>query len=241
MVGPLFLSSPLFLRTIDLRPQAVSIKNDSEGKEKQTTSGKKVKKNPQEDLKRELEIQKLAQIDQRVRAHELAHMAVGGQYAGAPSYSYVVGPDGKLYAVAGEVPIDLSEEPTPEATVNKMRQVIAAALAPADPSPQDYRVAAIASQKLMKALQKLAQKRLKEIYENNQGGEGNKERNLPENQNSKGVDLKDKWTEEIEDGGLEKKRKGINPTLKQIFDSYCRHCEGGLNCRFCNFRGLKGR
>ena len=103
-------------------------------------------------------------IDQKVRAHELAHMSVGGQYAGAPHYTYVRGPDGRLYAVAGEVPIDASPEKDPEATVKKMQQVIAAALAPADPSPQDYRVAAVASQQLMRALNELAKKKAKKLY-----------------------------------------------------------------------------
>jgi len=104
-----------------------------------------------------------AELAQKVRAHEMAHMSVGGPYAGGASYSYVQGPDGRLYAVAGEVPIDLSDAPTPEETVIKMQTVIAAALAPADPSPQDLKVAAIASQKLMRALMELAKKQQERI------------------------------------------------------------------------------
>ena len=123
-------------------------------------------------------VQRLRSIDQKVRAHELAHMSVGGQYAGAPHYTYVRGPDGRLYAVAGEVPIDVSPEKDPEATVKKMQQVIAAALAPADPSPQDYRVAALASQQMAKALNELAKKRAKELYGDFSKGENYLERFL---------------------------------------------------------------
>ncbi len=109
-----------------------------------------------EEQKQKLEerriIAELQRIDAKVRAHEMAHAAVGGPYAGAPSYSYVKGPDGRLYAVAGEVPIDVSPEDDPLETVRKMERVIAAALAPADPSPQDYKVAAQAAMLLQKAL-----------------------------------------------------------------------------------------
>ncbi len=110
------------------------------------------------------EIQKLREIDRKVKSHELAHLSAGGPYAGMPVYSYVKGPDGKLYAVAGEVPIDVSEERDPEETVRKMERVIAAALAPADPSPQDLKVAAVASMKLAKARHEIMQKKLEETY-----------------------------------------------------------------------------
>jgi hypothetical protein len=81
-----------------------------------------------------------------VRRHEQAHKAAGGRYAGAISYEYSRGPDGKRYAVGGEVGIDISPERDPAATIAKMRQVKAAALAPADPSAQDRAVAAEAGQ-----------------------------------------------------------------------------------------------
>lgn len=93
-----------------------------------------------------LEIQDLAARDREVRAHEQAHVAAGGQYAGAPSYQYERGPDGVSYAVAGEVPISTGREATPEATLRKAQIVRRAALAPAEPSPQDRKVAAMATQ-----------------------------------------------------------------------------------------------
>ena len=93
-------------------------------------------------------VDKLEKRDVEVRAHEAAHIAAAGQYAvSGANFSYETGPDGKRYAVGGDVSISLSEEQTPEATVAKMEVVIRAAMAPAQPSNQDHRVAAEASQK----------------------------------------------------------------------------------------------
>ncbi len=103
------------------------------------------------------QIQELAQRDREVRAHERAHQAAGGGHAGAASYTYQSGPDGKRYAIGGEVPIDLSPVPgNPEATIAKMRIVKAAALAPAEPSPQDRNVAAAAARQMLQAQEELA-------------------------------------------------------------------------------------
>ena len=58
--------------------------------------------------------------------------------------------------MGGEVSIDTSPIPgDPQATLKKMRQVRAAALAPADPSPQDLKVASQASASATKALSEL--------------------------------------------------------------------------------------
>lgn len=97
------------------------------------------------------EIRELESRDAEVRAHELAHAAVGGQYAGAPRYQYETGPNGQKYAVSGQVSIDVSPEDTPEETISKMQTVRAAALAPAEPSSQDRKVAAEASQQIADA------------------------------------------------------------------------------------------
>lgn len=103
------------------------------------------------------QVDKLALRDAEVRAHEQAHKAVGGQYAGSISYEYQAGPDGKRYAVGGEVPIDVSPvQGDPQATIDKMTIVKAAALAPAEPSAQDQRVAALASQTISSARVELA-------------------------------------------------------------------------------------
>jgi hypothetical protein len=122
---------------------------------------KKVSKIPSASVKKELtseeqnEINKLKSRDQEVRAHEMAHVAAGGQYVrGSAQYEYQTGPDGKRYAVGGEVSIDTAEVPdNPQATITKMQVVQKAALAPADPSSQDRAVAAQAAQNQASAQQ----------------------------------------------------------------------------------------
>ena len=107
------------------------------------------------------EIAELKKRDAEVKAHEQAHASVGGQLAGSPSYSYQTGPDGQKYAVGGEVNIDLAEVPgDPQATIIKMQQVKAAALAPADPSGADQQIAAEASRRIVEAQIELAQELL---------------------------------------------------------------------------------
>ena len=92
-------------------------------------------------------VQELKQTDQEVRAHEQAHKNVAGAYAGAIQYQTTTGPDGQQYAVGGSVEIDVSPVPNnPEATVRKMDVVIRAALAPAEPSSEDFAVARAAQQ-----------------------------------------------------------------------------------------------
>jgi len=98
--------------------------------------------------------------DTKVRAHESAHLsAAAGIAAGGASFTYERGPDGRMYAVAGEVPISVSEGKDPQDTLEKMRQVEAAAMAPADPSPQDHAVAASARSGELKALMDLQKER----------------------------------------------------------------------------------
>lgn len=108
-----------------------------------------------EDPRIEAAVAELQKIDREVRAHEAAHMAAGGAYAGSASFSYVQGPDGKLYAVGGEVSISAPSGRTAEEAIRIMEQVRAAALAPAAPSGQDFRVAAAASAALARARQEL--------------------------------------------------------------------------------------
>lgn len=96
--------------------------------------------------------------DREVRAHEAAHARVGGEFAGSPGFSFETGPDGRQYAIAGEVSIDRSPVPgDPEATIAKLEKVIRAALAPASPSDQDRAVAASARADLQAARAEAAQ------------------------------------------------------------------------------------
>jgi hypothetical protein len=108
-------------------------------------------------------VDELKKRDQEVRRHEAAHAAVGGQYAGAPTFTYTQGPDGKRYATGGEVSIDTSPIPgDPEATARKADQIRAAALAPADPSGQDRAVAAAAIKMKLDAQAEAASQRREE-------------------------------------------------------------------------------
>jgi hypothetical protein len=91
------------------------------------------------------QVDQLQQRDREVKAHELAHKSVGGRYVTGGSFTYQTGPDGHRYAVGGEVTIDSSSENTPEETLRKAELIRRAALAPTDPSPQDYRVASQAT------------------------------------------------------------------------------------------------
>jgi len=111
----------------------------------------------QRSIQTQQEINQLKSIDQDVRAHEMAHKIAGGDLTGPVNYKYVVGPNGKKYAVGGDVSIDVSSGPTPQATIKKMERVIKAALAPVDPSAQDRAVAAQAQQQLNQAQMELSQ------------------------------------------------------------------------------------
>lgn len=105
-------------------------------------------------------LQSLQRSDRQVRAHEMAHVAAGGSLVrSGASFSYAIGPDGQRYAVGGEVGIDTSPGRSPAETLDKAARIRAAALAPADPSPQDRQVAAMATRMAMQASMELALRR----------------------------------------------------------------------------------
>jgi len=92
-------------------------------------------------------LRELQSSDARVRAHEAAHQAAGGGLTGGASFTYRQGPDGRQYAVGGEVPIRMGGDgDSPDQQIELARRIRAAALAPADPSAQDLAVAAAATQ-----------------------------------------------------------------------------------------------
>ncbi len=99
----------------------------------------------------EAAVQELRARDREVRAHEQAHKNTAGRHGGAISFSFQKGPDGQQYAIGGAVPIDMSPEASPEATIAKMRIVAAAALAPADPSGPDRAIAQAAQAQIIQA------------------------------------------------------------------------------------------
>jgi len=136
--------------------QHSSSQNSDENVGENSQENKQTAQDSFESFEQEQKISELKRRDQEVRSHELAHAAVGGASTGAPSYLFEIGPDGKKYAVAGEVSVDLSRvEGNPQATIAKMQKVHAAALAPANPSVQDTRVAATAAQIILQAQSEL--------------------------------------------------------------------------------------
>lgn len=100
-------------------------------------------------------VEQLQKRDREVRLHEQAHQSAGGRYTGSADYDYQRGPDGRNYAVGGEVSIDAGSTSNPADTIQKAKQIRAAALAPAQPSAQDRRVAADAEQMIADAQQQL--------------------------------------------------------------------------------------
>lgn len=110
-----------------------------QGEEKRSSDGDSLTEEEQE------KVDQMQARHDEVKTHEQAHKSAGGSLAAAPSYTYETGPDGKRYITDGEVQIDTAEEDDPRDTITKMQQVKRAALAPAEPSSQDRKVASEAS------------------------------------------------------------------------------------------------
>lgn len=109
-------------------------------------------------------VQDLQSRDTEVRAHEAAHQGAGGGMTGGASYTHQQGPDGRMYAIGGEVSISIqSGGSTPQEAVRNAQQAIAAAMAPSDPSGQDFAVASSAMVMLVKAQQQLAKEMQQEM------------------------------------------------------------------------------
>lgn len=108
-------------------------------------------------------IRQLSLQDSQVRLNEEAHVRVGGQYAGSPSYDFETGPDNRQYAISGEVSFnDTPIAGNPEATIRKLSIVKKAALAPAEPSTQDRAIASKASNGITQAQAQLRAQQLQE-------------------------------------------------------------------------------
>jgi hypothetical protein len=104
----------------------------------------------------------LQERDTEVRGHEAAHQAAGGGLTGGASFTYQQGPNGKQYAIGGEVSISTKGGSSPREAIANARQVIAAAMAPGNPSGQDFAVASSARMMEIKAEQQLAKQEQEE-------------------------------------------------------------------------------
>ena len=83
--------------------------------------------------------QAIRQQDHKIYAHELAHKNAAGSLAG----SIVIEKDSNGMPIGGHVSIQMPvlDKENPENTINHADIVIKSALAPSDPSSQDYKVA----------------------------------------------------------------------------------------------------
>jgi len=144
------------------QPKSKAVES-TEKTEKAESSAKMGNLTPEE----QQQVDKLKARDAEVRTHEAAHLAAAGQYAqGGAKFVYQTGPDGQQYAIGGSVSIDVSPvSGDPQATLQKAQQVRAAALAPAEPSGQDQKVAAAASQMEADARIKLAREKTEKTAE----------------------------------------------------------------------------
>lgn len=132
--------------------------NNKESQENQTSNSTDELSDAEKQL-----VKELATRDREVRTHEAAHQAVGGSTTGAATFTYQQGPDKKMYAIGGEVAITTPSASTPQETIKDAKKVAAAAMAAANPSAQDFAVAASAKVMEMKAKQQLAQEELGKI------------------------------------------------------------------------------
>jgi hypothetical protein len=156
--------SPLQAKNNPNDPEKASQKTEEDAESAGKTSLKDTKatkdtEETENEAREDAIVSKMKQTEREVIAHEAAHRAAGGRFAGPASYSYSQGPDGKKYITGGEVPISVPGGGTPEETARNMEQVARAALAPADPSGQDMRVAAQASAAAAQARQQMAAER----------------------------------------------------------------------------------
>jgi hypothetical protein len=171
---------------------------DGESKPSESSDDSQAKQQESQEKEQEQveqqQIQQLQQRDVEVKAHEQAHAAVGGTHAGTPNYEYETGPNGKKYAVGGEVSIDVSKEATPEATIRKMQIVQAAALAPAEPSSQDRKVAA-------QAASNIAEAKVESVKQNAESAESKSDTNNVEGVNGDNTETGDVKAESDNNSG----------------------------------------
>lgn len=196
-------NTPLDQDKVDLTPRQIK---ESNLKQKELTDREKQ------------DLAKLKAADREVKAHEQAHRSVAGQYArGGINYRYATGPDGKRYAIGGDVDIDASKvSGDPEATAQKMAQVKRAALAPADPSPQDRKVAALATRMEAAARAAADKQKLEKLRTQTNENKQNEEETADKARNSGTMNLGVSPYEAVNEF-----KKGVRPELvSNLFDLF---------------------
>ena len=165
--------------TMKLNDDKVLVVEDDELKSTKLSETEKVNKKILQELeKKELQkvknsdelsedeerlVRDLQSRDTEVKAHESAHQTAGGGMVGAASYTYQQAPDGKMYAIGGEVSISTGEASSPQEAIANAQQIIASAMAAGSPSPQDFAVATSAKMMQIKAEQQLTRQKEEQI------------------------------------------------------------------------------
>ncbi len=148
-------------------------KEELEKKDILRAAARKLTQKAEQELsnKEKIQLQRLKNRDQEVKAHEQAHLSAAGTIAvSGARFTYTTGPNGLRYATGGEVSIDTSPVAgDPAATLNKADAIRRAALAPATPSAQDQLVAnqasAMAEQARVDLIKQNQQEKLEEKSE----------------------------------------------------------------------------
>lgn len=176
---------------------------DARAKEKQA---EKEKQQQDQEVLRQLRSR-----DREVRAHEAAHVAAAGRYvASGPSYTYQRGPDGNSYAIGGEVRLDTLREAEPDKQLDKSETVRRAALAPAQPSPQDFSVAANATRSAAQARLEIAIQRRDEAEAQREELEAANESAETQDARMNKTERANEANERLNVGGTELPATGIN-------------------------------
>lgn len=89
-------------------------------------------------------LDKFKSKDSEVKAHEQAH-ATNSSSNSTVKYNYQMGPDGRLYAVGGEIRLDTSIPKDPTRALSKLDELIRASSAPSELSQADMQISRSAS------------------------------------------------------------------------------------------------
>ena len=130
------------------------------------------------------EVKELKSRDTEVKTHEQAHISAGASNA---QYEYKTGPDGIKYATGGHAEIDTSKADNPHATLRKAQQIKKAALAPANPSSQDRKVAAEAETMANEAQQEIRNENLEENKELTTNNNNKENTNINDNEKNPSI------------------------------------------------------
>ena len=94
-------------------------------------------------------LEKFKSMDSNIRTHEQLHASLA-QTSGAITYTYQIGPDGKMYVNGGHVRLDTSMPSDPKEASFKLDKIKSAALAPDGLSGADASIARDANLMKMK-------------------------------------------------------------------------------------------